>query len=214
MSIPLTDIHVAEVVINGHLLAEGSDQQVCKNVFHYRRSATAVDPNKVSVFNIFKSSIIDPLKALVHSDWEVETVSVRWIDDALDQALDVVPGTAIAGAITTADAPDALCVSMLYRTNVRGRNYKGAKRFGGLPVASITGDIIAASAQAAWQSLAAALATPLVDADGNTWNPCVLSRELSVLVSNPTVVETADVTQVLLNLNIGTMNSRKPKTVR
>ena len=214
MSIPTTDIHVAEISLRAHLLAEGGSQQACVNVFHYRRIATAVDPSKSALATIFQSTIVAALIALVHQDYEVESIGVRWIDDALDPEIALLPGGAAVGALSTADSPDHNAIAYYYKTALRGRNFRGRKSFGGIAAATIDGDVIAAASLAAWQSFATTLVNPLTDSDGNVWAAYVLSRELSALQSNPTIVDGADVIQVILNKNITTMNSRKIATVR
>jgi hypothetical protein len=214
MSIPLTDVHIAEITVRGILAADGSDFQHCVNVFHFRRTSTSVDPVITSIRAAFATAILTPWKALVSDDWDGTLVGVRYPEDAehLEDQANVAGG--VVGAIATDRLPDHVAISMLMRSSRRGRSFRGAKRFSGIPEASTTKDTIAAGSLAAWTALAASILAGFTDSTGNIWVPCVLSRKLSQLIENPTTVETSDVTTVLLNKNLGSCNSRKVATVR
>jgi len=214
MSIPLSDVHIAEVTVRGIIDADGSDFQHCVNVFHFRRTATTIDPTTSAIRAAFDTQVLQPLKALLHEDWNVPLIGVRYVEDAEHLEVQSAPAAAIVGAVATDRCPDHVCVSMLMRSSRRGRSFRGAKRFGGIPEASTTKDTIAAGSQAGWAALAASILAGFTDADGNIWVPCVLSRKFSQLVENPTTVETSDVTSILVNLNLGSCNSRKVATVR
>ena len=215
MSVPFTDIHVAEIIVHGELAAGGSDVQTCLNVFHFRRTATAVDPVKQNIANAFHTAVTDLLRVLVSSDWSFSSIGVRYIEDAEDlEKLCTNAAWTKVGSVATDRCPDHECVSMLFRTSKRGRNYRGAKRFGGICEANTTKDLIAAADVAAWQALAASILAGFTDSDGNVWVPFVRSTNLSQLKTNPTTLVGADVIEVLVNLNLGTMNSRKVATKR
>lgn len=214
MSIPLTDVHVAELIVHGTLAAAGSDSQVCLNIFHFRRTATAIDPVKASIAAAFDTAFMQNLEPLVADTYSWASIGVRYPEDAEDSEVLVAPAGSAVGSVGTDRVPDHVAVSMLLRTSKRGRSYRGAKRFAAIPVADTEGDIIVAGKQAAWTALAASLLAGFTDSDGNVWVPFVLSRTLSQLLVNPTDLVGSDVTQVLLNKNLGSMNSRKVKTVR
>jgi len=215
MSIPLTDVHIAEVVTRGLLAAGGSDSQNCLNVYHWIRGTTTVNPDKSNIKAAFVTNILAALYPLVSSDFTSPLVSVRYPEDADDQYTDY--SNATAGSIATDRLPDHSCVTMVLRTNKRGRRYQGQKHFGGVPEASTTKDLLTAGASpllTGWLALATAIQAGFTDSDGNVWTPIVLSRKFSQLKENPTVVIYADVKQVLVNKNLGTMRSRRVATVR
>ena len=215
MSIPLTDVHLVEVLTRGYLSAGGSDLQNSYNVYHFRRATTVVNPSKASITTAFLASIQAALLLCVHSDYHTSVVSVRYPEDADDQYTDTTD--AGVGVVATDRLPDVACVTTVLRTNKRGRRYQGMKHYSGVPEAHTDKDIlvtVAGQGLAKWVLLAAATFNGFTDSDGNIWTPVVMSRKYSQLAVNPTSVDWADVKEVLLNKNIGTMRSRRVATVR
>lgn len=214
MSIPLTDVHVAELTVNGQMAAGGSDAQTILNVYHFRRTAVSIDPVKANIAAAFDTAVLQGIIPLVSQDYSWSSVGVRYIEDAEDQVVNVAPAGGHAGTVATDRASNGVTVSMLLRSAKRGRSYRGRKAIAGICEADTLADLIAAGKQAAWAAVAASIQAGFTDADGNIWVPYVVSRSLSQLKVNPTTLVGADVTQVLLNKNLGTQNSRKVKTVR
>lgn len=214
MSIPLTDVHVAELIVHGEMAAGGSDAQVCLNVYHFRRTAVSIDPVKANIAAAFDTAVLQGIIPLVSSDYSWSSVGVRYIEDAEDNEVLVTPAGGHVGTVATDRCKNGDSVSMLLRSAKRGRNYRGRKAIAGICEADTTKDLIAAAKQAAWAAVAASIQAGFTDSDGNVWVPYVVSRSLSQLKVNPTTLVGADVTQVLLNLNLGTQNSRKVKTIR
>lgn len=214
MSIPLTSVLTAEIVLKGVLAAGGSNAKNCANVFHYRRTGTSVDPVKASLWTIFNSTIVQELLDLLNVDVGSVSGQIRWVDDAEDTYSDHTPTPNAAGQVTGERYPSVVCVSCLFRTAKRGRNYRGAKRFFGISEADGVDDVLSGTPLTNWTTFKALLDDPLTDSDGNVWNPCVLSRSLSQLTANPTTVVRNDITAVLLNKNLGRMDRRRVATVR
>jgi len=215
MPIALTSVNVAEVVVRGYLSAGGSDLQNCYNVYHFKRATTVVNPSKANIAAAFLASIQAALLLCVHADYHTSVVSIRYPEDADDQYTDITD--AGVGVVATDRLPDLACVTTVLRTNKRGRRYQGMKHYGGVPEAHTDKDIlvtVAGQGLAKWILLAAATFTGFTDSDGNIWTPVVMSRKYSQLAVNPTSVDWADVKEVLLNKNIGTMRSRRVATVR
>jgi len=105
---------------------------------------------------------------------------------------------------------------LLFGTGLRGKSYRGGKHLFPLAESATTtgtDDILNAGALTYFGALAAQALLPLTDAGPNTWNPCVLSRKLSQLRSNPTTVTRNDVVSVSVNKRIGTMRHRKVKSL-
>jgi len=205
-------IRVAEIGILGTSATGGSSVTPSINIFHYRRTAVAVAPSKSQLNTIFQSSIVAPLLLAMNVRYTPANLYIRWIDDANDAP--TVFSVAGVGAIATDSAPSNDAVYFLYRTALRGKSYRGSKHFGPLSEVDTTQDILTGAGLARWNVVKAGLVLPLTDAGGNTWTPAVLSRKLSQLRTNPTTVVANDVTEVLLDLNVGTMRKRRSKTVR
>jgi len=213
MSIPATSIQNVMITILGTQAAAGSNIAPAQNIFTYRRLTTVNPFTKIAVANIFLTNVLAPYLAAANVRYTPTNLSIRILDDYNDaEAVIAAPGN---GAILTADYAASGAVYMLYRTALRGRSFRGSKHFAGLNEADTTGDILTGAGLARWQTLQTACLANMVDANGNTWTPTVLSRKLSQLNALPIAnVVANDVTDVLLDLNVGTMRKRRPKTVR
>lgn len=212
MSIPLSDVTIAEVVCKGTLAAGGSDAQKLYNVWHFRRTGTSVDPDKAALALAVRGLFVT-IAAKWSVDYLLDVIGIRWIQDAEDPEVDTILGASqVAGGVSTDRTPANTCVTMTLKTAKRGRNYRGRKAFGALVEAGTTKDLIAAGDVTAWDTFAALILAGVTSADpggSNTWVPFVLSRTLSQLSVNPTTVVGADVASIIVNQNLGTMNSRK-----
>lgn len=154
-----------------------------------------------------------PLKAAMNVRYTPGSLQIRILDDYNDN--EEIFSVAGVGAIGTDSMPSDDAVYFLFRTPLRGRSYRGSKHFGPLSEEDTTDDLLTGAGLARWQTLQTALGATLTDANGNVWQPHVLSRKLSNLAALPVATVVANqVTSVLLDLNIGTMRKRRSKTVR
>lgn len=202
----------AEVVILGKSTTGGSSETPSINVFNFKRTTNVGALSKAALNTIFQANILAPLLAAANVRYTPQTVAIRWIDDALDgPQLFAAAGN---GAIATDSLPSDAAIYYLYRTALRGRSYRGSKHFSPGSEVDTTNDLLTGAGLARWATLKTALATPLTDANANIWQAAVVSRLLSQLVTNPTTVVSNFVTEVLLDLNVGTMRKRRSKTVR
>jgi len=205
---------VAEVQMRGTFTAAGSGSKNILNIFHFRLATLAAAPTKTALATAFNAAHRANYLAAANIRYDTDGTDVRCINDATDVFQSFIAAPALQGAIVTDSEPVTTTVSMLYRTGLRGRNYRGAKRFAGVNEVDTTGDVLTGAGLIRWQTLVATLQAGLVDALGNVWVPCVVSRTLSQLLVNPTTVVNNDVVAVLLNLTIGTMRGRRVATVR
>ena len=203
---------IAEIIAKGTLQSAGSNSKNVFNVFHYRLGVLTAPATKAALETVFQSGVMDVVLDAANARYHQSETTVRWIDDATD-APTSFSETGV-GQIATDSLPTDVCVSMLLRTGKRGRNYRGAKRFAGASEADTTGDVLTGTGLTNWQAVQTAIFATLTDGLGNLWFPSVLSASLSTLATNPTTVVANDVTQVLLNKNIGTMRGRRVQTVR
>lgn len=205
----------AEIIMGGLISAGGSNSVNTQFVFHYRRPATVNPLSKAALNTAFQAAVAPSIIAMLNARWSQKYNSVRWMDDPLDQA---VPFTAVnAGAIAGDSLATHLAVFVLFRTGLKGRNYRGGKHFGPFSEADCTtggDDILNAAAIARLATTITALAVPITDASPNTWNPCVYARSLSQPLLSPVAsIVTNDITTILFNKRLGNMKRRQVKSV-
>lgn len=214
MPIPANEIIHAEVIMQGLIASGGSNAVNTQFIFQYRRLSTAVAPTKTALAAAFQAGPGAAIVAALNARWSEQFVSVRWINDALDQA---VPFANVnAGAIAGDSLASHVAGFMLFRTGIKGRSYRGGKHFGPFSEADVTtanDDIFNAAAVTRITAIATALATSLVDATPNTWKLCVFSRVLSQVKTNPTTVVANDVATILVNKRVANMKRRQVKSV-
>lgn len=212
MGIPNAAQTVVTIKIAGVMASAGGRAVNTLNVFHYRRSTTANALNKAQVSAIFQTAVVVPLALALNVRFTQVNNTVRIVNDAQDQ--EVAFGNAAVGAIASDSYDSRSAVYMGYQTGIRGKRFRGSKHFAPLSEVDTTGDILTGAGLARWQTVQAACAASFTDAGGNTWIPVVLQGPpLSQLRTNPTTVQTADVTTVTLNKAIGSMKRRRAGSV-
>lgn len=207
-------IMYAEVILHGRIASAGSDSKNTTNVFHYRRTVTGNPLSKVVLDNSFQSDVIPNIANALNARWTQTGNSIRWIDDATDGPI-MYPHSS-PGMIVGDSMPMMNTVYLLLRTNLRGRHYRGNKKFGPLSesdTTSLTDDILNTAAIARWTTLATGLMTGLPDGSGGVWVPVVISKTLSQMIVNPTTIVGNDVVAVNLNKRIGRLKRREAKSV-
>jgi len=212
MAIALND--VVEIQINGTVAAGGSNSRASKFTYHYRLATLTTTPTKVALDTIFQTTVATPLAALLNNRWLQANNSVRDVNDATDPP--VFFAHALAGLIAGDGLSTVLAAFHLFRTAKKGKSYRGGKHYFPLSEADVTAasdDILNAAAVILHGNLLAAEVSAMTDALGNVWVPCILSRTLSTLRSNPTTVISNDITFALLNKRIGRMRHREVKSV-
>lgn len=212
MPIPASSMLQFQIVVQGVSAAAGSNAKSTYNVFNYRRTSGINPITKAALNTAFQTGVIAPLLLAMNVRYSPTSLTIRCLNDALDAPqLFTAAGS---GAIATDSGPNNEAVYFLFRTALRGRNYRGSKHFSPMSEIDTTGDVLTGAGLTRWQTVGTALAANLTDANGNIWVPQVLSTTLSQLTINPVNVVANDVIQVLLDLNIGTMRRRRSRTVR
>lgn len=214
MPIPVNQLVNVEIVVNGLIAAGGSGNTPTANIFHFRRTTVVNPVNKANIDAAFQAAIVVPLGAALNNRWLQTRNDVRFLNDANDA---YVPfAHAVAGAVA-GDSMDSIATAfILLKTGLRGKSYRGSKKLGPLSEADTTSpneDILNAAAIARMTTLMTALGTPIVDANGNTWNLSVVSTKLSQVRLNPTVVSATDVATIALNKRISRLKKRQRKSV-
>lgn len=211
MAIATTSILTAEITLEGTSAAAGGSAKNILNVFHYRRTATAVDASKTSLKTIFLASVVPAIVAGLNVRALFSSIGVRWVDDAMDAKMAFAISQ--AGAVAGDSHPNYVAGTIQLKTAIRSRSGIGSKHFGPLSESDGVGDVFTGAGLTRFQAIRDVLDDALVDADGNNWVPCVLSRTLSQLEINPTTVVRNDITSAILNVSFGSMRRRKVRTV-
>lgn len=214
MPIPSTSVEVVEIQAKGVVSAGGSNAVNSDSVFQFRRTSTAGAITKASIESAFQTAIMIPITNALNARYVQTMNTVRYVDDALDQP--VATTRAVAGQIAGECLPTTISAFLLTRTGLRGKSYKGSKKlfpFSEADTTLATADLWNAACLARLATIAAAYLAGFTDSNGNVWIPVVLSRLLSQLTTNPTVVARYDITAVLVNKRCGRMKRRQVRSV-
>jgi len=129
------------------------------------------------------------------------------LDDPAD------PFTTVAGADSGTVAGDSLpsvnSVSLQLKTGIRGRKYRGAKRYGPIAESQTVLDHLDTTPLADWTTYAGQLLAGFTDSDGNVWTPQVVSYRLSTFNPTTAIVVASPVTQITVNSVLGIMRRRR-----
>lgn len=207
----------ARVVMRGQLATTGGEVKKCYNVFDFRRVVGSVAPVKANIDTIFWTTIAGVLAPATVSRYTVPDRTWRFLDDPSDAEV-AFNSAPLAGEQDEGDgyASDS-AVYYLFKTGARGRSFKGSKHFGGLCEDDTVNDQLNASGITLWGAVKTNLTTMAVTGlveGSNTWRLVVVSTLLSDLEAYPAIITGADVTEVQMNLTIGTMGHRRQKTIR
>ena len=138
-------------------------------------------------------------------------IGVRCIDDAT--AAEYVKAITVPGEVTGDGLANFVVGTIRLRSAVRGRSAMGSKHFSPLSESDGNKDVFTGAGLTRFQALRDVLDDQFTDSTGNTWKPCVVSKKLSQLATNPTTVFRNDVTSCVLNVTYGTLKRRKVKSV-
>lgn len=211
MAIPATSMLCFEVSLLGNIAAGGGSAKPVANIFHYRRTSTTVDVNKANLCAAFVASVLPTIVLGLNARVTFSQVTARCVDDATDATHSATISQ--VGAVVGDGLSNFNCVTIRLKSAVRGRSGMGSKHFAPLSESDGDDDVLTGAGLTRWQAVRDVLDDQFTDADGNVWRPCILSRTLSQLATNPTTVARNDVVSCVLNTTYGTMKRRKVKTV-
>lgn len=202
--------------LKGELLTTGGQVKKCLNVFDFKRFSGSAAPDRSAIDGSLWTIIQGHLTAATVARYTVPRRSVRFLDDPTDAEVEYT-STPLTGSQEGDGYASDSAVYMLLKTGARGRSFKGSKHFGGLCEDDTINDQLDASGIALWTDVLNDLKTygiTGVAIGANVWKMVVVSTLLSDLEAYPAVITGADISNVLLNLTIGTMGHRRQKTVR
>jgi len=220
MPIAPGEIKTAEVIFYGEIASGGSDAVRTQTVWQFTRQAFTVDASKTALnaamtyTNPTGTQIVDRFLQAVNAAYTMTSLTIRWVDDALDPP--VLFSVNQPGAVAGDRLPSETAAYLLLKTGLKGRSYKGGKHIGPLSEADIGDDVLLSGALTKLANLVTSAMT-ITDASPNTWKLVVMPRmgpnSQQQFLINPTTVATYPVTQVLTRQNVGYMKSRKVRSV-
>jgi hypothetical protein len=200
----------AEIIVQGTVATSGGGSKQFVNAFHVQTAAAVPATTKAQLWTGFAAAIWTPLAAFLSVDYVGSAASVRWMDNALD--IPVVTGVPANGGTALPRLDTALAVTLLLRTNNKGRSYRGSKHFGPIATADVLKDELTAGALVNWHAVLATI-TGVFATAADTYYCTVYSRKLSQPLVNPTtIINTAIQASSRVNKTIGTMRRRKERT--
>ncbi len=213
MAVLPAQLVTAEFVLNGTILAAGSNSIKTANIFHYRRTATVNPVSKVAMLAGFNTAIVTVVAAALNVSWRCDNWQVRMLEDVTDAYATALPGLGgVAGAITGDRLPPYVAAFILMRTGLRGRQFRGSKFIGPMSESDTTlatADLWNAGAQGRLDAIATAVAAQFTDATPNTWQPCIVSKRHSNFLVVPATIASADVVSAVARHSLGHLKSRK-----
>jgi hypothetical protein len=213
MPIPNDQIETVEIIMYGQMQAGGSNVINTVNVYHYRRTTKTNIFTKGALSSAWQSSM-SPLFTALSARWIQLHNTIRIVNDATDPP--VLFPYANPGMQVGDSMPAINTVFLLLKTALKGKNFRGSKKFGPIAEGDTTApadDVLNAAALLRWQAVANVLLTPFNDGNNNLWQSVVLSRTLSQLKVNPTTVVINDISSILVKKTLGRLRKREPKAV-
>lgn len=188
---------------------DGVDHAVC-NAFAYYTTDTLSGPFLLRFQGAFDANVMGVIAPLLHEDY-VAGEYLIYFPARFDPGAGSAGLTGQNGAVTGDRLPLSQCVNMGLQTAVRGRNFRGLKRFGPIAEGDTTGDELSSTAASSWSAAATAVGADLADGFGVTWHPIVVSRKLTA--AHPTALEVIGerITSVRLNKTLGFARHRRER---
>lgn len=207
MPIPDTEMLHLQVTVRGEFAALGADVVTTDNVFHFRRTSTPATLNQANFVTGLHALIKADWKAACSAQWTWSKTLTRCIDDATDAGSETVVGE--VGGVAGECLPAFNCQLINKKTALRGRSYRGRFFIPSVPEGGADGNTLTVAQLALLTTLAGKLDDGFADSDGNTWVPFLFSASLSVIDSNPTLVNGSDITLCTAVDPIAVLRSRK-----
>jgi len=210
MPIAHTDIVCAEVTLRQTYSDANLGAKVIQNVFHYRRRDYVVAPNKEQLADAFNDNHMAELLASQSENIISSEIGVRYVNDPDDAVVFFPADPTGPGGVAVDALPPQNAVTFLLKTGLKGRKHRGFKRFGGVADTHVTRGWLNDTGLALWDALRDVLPNILTESTtGETWSLAVWNRVDSDLSSSPGITVLNDVTQITINRNIGSQDSRR-----
>ena len=196
-----------EITVVGTYAALGGQAQNTFTPLAYRRTNFGAPFNATAVITAFHAQCKANWKLAVSANWSWVKTSIRCLNSPTELATEVTVGE--VGAIAGDSLPGYACAVIHKGSSLRGRSFNGRCYIPGIGESSTTGNALTAGAQALFDALATDLKTGITDAGGVNYVPAILSRKLSDLVIDPSVVVMTDTASTIARSVLGRLSSRK-----
>jgi len=184
---------------------------LAQNIWHVRRQTGSTAVTLAAIGTAFATLVDTELAAAMSVSAGAGQLYGRWLDSPTFgwETLSALS----AGSVSGDSLPNLTTVTMQLKSGIRGRSYNGSKHFAGIAESSTTKDKLNSTGISLWDAVRDSLEVWMVDADnaGSGFGMCVISQVLSDQVSDPCVFTGADVTDIKLNVIIGTMRRRRER---
>ena len=202
----------ASIAATGQVTSLSGKVRNLVNVFSYEHTAGPLDSNwPLNLIQQFEAVVWSQVTALLSSSYFGNQYHV-YTDPHLTPPAPYTFGVGVGGAVAGDRLPLSFAVSVHVRSGLRGRNYRGTKRYGPVPDSHYSADELTAAGLAAWQAAAATFLSALTSPAADVWKPVVLSRDLSAS-GPPASYVGAALTSVEVVPAIGNSRHRKERTV-
>jgi len=204
---------VVSLAVRGLVTASGGQIRTVVNVFSYQNTAGPGPPfdlnSFATTFHLTAWTLVAPF---LHTDY-LGDAYIAYTDPLLNPPGTLTTQAPPNGGTAGGREPISSCVNFWCQTGLRGRSFRSVKRFGPVPTSIVSGDELTAAAQAAMQVQVNKLLLSFTTADGNTWSPVLLSRQLST-EGPPAVFVGAPLTAITVNRTLGLARHRRERTKR
>jgi len=188
----------------------GTVSRIVTNCYAYRSPNPTLPPSFVPMLTAFKNDVGDRVCDRLSTDY-TSTLLGLWDHCNTLGTFHNAGFTCQHGQIAGDRLPLSLAVNLIPRTGRRGANYRGMKRYGPIPAASVSGDELVGFEIVAWQFVAGQVASGFTSSDGWNWIPVVFSRQLSHRTLTTFTPFLTDVTSVDTNLTLGLARHRRER---
>jgi hypothetical protein len=157
-------------------------------------------------------TVATDMLTLIQADYVWIETKARWLDDV---TVPYAHGADTLGSstITSGRLPSDVTVRFELVTATRGKSYVGGKSFRPIPESQVDGDELTSGGYTLWNAFATALSLART-VTAQVMTPCIVSRVLSQVRTNPTTIIGAKITEAVLNRTLGTMKGRRRRSLR
>lgn len=196
-----------QVVIEGSMTQGVLAVAQTRNVLYYRRTSFGVNLSYSELLTSLHAKWQSSLLAATSAKWSHNVTRVRNIDSPTDAGA-FAAGGGVGGVIGDAlPAFNAMLISK--RTALRGKSYRGRMYVPGVPESGQVDAVLTAGQLTLLTTLAGVLDDSITTAAGLTYVPFNFSAHLSNILVEPAVVVGADITSMVADDAMASMNSRK-----
>lgn len=209
MPIADTSREVFEVLVNGTLAAGGSSSKKTSTGLYYYRVVKDVAFSGTAFITALRAAIEAEWLAFASAKWNLDTISVRCMNDPAEPATVVTVNS--PGGVAGDALPSFANIIFNRLSGYRGARYRGRIFLPGIPESGHTDNTLTNAHVTIAEALRDALLLGITDAGNNQYIPIHLIRYTSRPTANPPVLNWVQVTSWTVNKVATTLKRRKTK---